>query len=273
MSVQMHALRTVLLGCMLLVATVKSTATWTPVNVSQTRFDSALSFLNFEKIPGESVFSSKPFIECDLRSWCFLVCQEEGTEDFLLWDLLVMPFTEDPLGQPTYVCWTNRLKNVLLEPYQVSIAYAYPFNSLSPSKISENLLETTFDRDSNQGCYRSAKTLHTDSTINRPFVVFDLGKIMKVEKVVIGALPHETNSGIFFRNVEVRVGLDLVHGEDFSSYQLLGYFNDEATGAHFMYETDAIYPIFGRLVSVQSIQPDPTELSLQFCYIEIVAEA
>ena len=243
-------------------ASLNEVTMWSKVLVSNVRFTKASSLLKQERIPKHSWIRTYPAIVCESHDWCYLYCKNEA-DTYTLWDFLIMPFGTDNLGAPFSTCWTMRSVNNLINvPGLVSIFSSTPVSVLTPKRIPEHLLQTTFDREIEPGCFRS-------TLASKPYIVFDVGSSLPISKVFVAAQPNDKVSKLF-RYIEIRVGAVPVSGDDFSSYILLGYFDGTGTGTHFTYETKAPTPINGRYISIQSISPNPLKPDMQMCYVEII---
>ena len=91
---------------------------------------------------------------------------------------------------------------------------------------------------------------------NKPWVEFDFGKVVQIQKVIVKAR-NSTTSAPKFENVEVRIGNASSPTGDFSASILLAHFANAANAGEVVV-FEGLNPIWGRYVTIQRIDAEST---------------
>lgn len=194
---------------------------------------------------------------CTNNEECYTFC-ETNPGEFLLIQMKVVPYNEDPNGPPYMNCFTNREPSLLTAQSGVTIHAATPTYALYPKRVASNLLIGY--------CYAISDSMYITRVPNA-FVVFDLGSTYKIRNVTI--LSEAYDAAVWrFKDIEVRVGSSPQTG-DFTSYTLLGAMPFAAPHGWYEFHTDAPVAVAGRYVSVQSKE---TVNEFMICSVEISVE-
>ena len=107
------------------------------------------------------------------------------------------------------------------------------------------------DVHSTNGVYiTGTNNLWHSAWMNDPWILYDFGKVVKIQKVIIKTR-YEPGYPAEFTNVEVRVGKMSVSG-DFSQYTLVDHYTEIAANAEVVV-FERSKPLHGQYVSVQRL--------------------
>lgn len=231
-----------LLAIMMLPAIAKDLQLWRRVSVNSSWFSSSvhqesrdLSLMNCGGA-------------CSPQIWCTLWCYDT-TSGCLLTDLLVTRSDLDEQSPDAKVCFTRRAKEYAAG---ANISSSYNWD-LFHSK--ENLVDGIYGRDIDQCHYLDFEY--------QPWVLFDLGRLVPVQSIVLVAQPNDY-AARYFRHFEVRVGKTLPSEGDFSSYTIFGKFDDEGMPNQEL-TMNSLKPVMCQYVSIQCYIAS----HFQLCHVEI----
>ena len=201
-----------------------------------------------------SMMSTVPSAICATVVWCRIICQDEDNS-FIMSDIFVLPFVNESSGINNLKCWTLS-RGTSLDLSTVSIvAYTAP-PSMFPGRLPENLLDGIYSFLTVE-CW---KTNHG----NNPYALFDLQTITTISRVTMVA-QNNANVGIYFGELEIRLGNSSVAGNDFSSYTLLGNYSGTPSPG-IIYEAIPLNKQVGRFLAIQRLI---TDRRFQLCHLEI----
>ena len=112
-------------------------------------------------------------------------------------------------------CFTNMDRDLVPN----SIVFSSPIHSGKPSSDASKIVD---------GMYRyetlSDSIFPHNNDYPNPWVVFDLGNVYTVKKILIKTYFKSDKTHRLLEKIEARVGNTLLTGGDFSSYRFFGYF-------------------------------------------------
>lgn len=186
---------------------------------------------------------------CSPRDWCSLWCHD-GARGCLLTDLIVTWSGLEEDSPDARACFTRRARE-----YAGGAGITSSYNAL-PSRTKENLIDGVYNG-------RLAQCHYLMEDLQKPWVLFDLGRRVPVQSVLLVAQPNDL-AAPNFRYLEVRLGETPPPEGNFSSYTLLGRFEREGE-AYQEVTMRSLKPIICQYVSIQSYIPT----RLQLCHVEI----
>lgn len=193
---------------------------------------------------------------CQAEVSCKAFCIT-GPKTYTQLNLIAAAHNDDPNEVDKLDCFTKRSRfNILTAQSNIDVTFATQPN-FAFGMEPENMIDGVDDM--------TVTSCHWSELAYNPYVVFDIGEPRNISNVsLIG--PPESHTLIRFQELDIRVGNTLPTG-DFSSYRQLGYMSGMAPYASYEYNTNAVVPITGRYISVQSMKYVP--LLIQICHVEI----
>jgi len=194
--------------------------------------------------------------QCSKLDWCILVCKEKENT-YILSEIIAAPFEVDDYDSDTYTCYTTRPRNnIMISSGEVTVERDSGNFSAIDLRVSSNLLKGIFGFN-NKDCYAS-------QMVEKPYILFDLGSSKSVRKVSV-ASERSSWATDYFRYLKVKISDELLTGNAFGPYQLMGYYNAVAPGADTVFETTNTSPMTGRYIVIQVLQSTP----LVICNVQI----
>ncbi|XP_050712176.1 uncharacterized protein LOC126996096 [Eriocheir sinensis] len=172
---------------------------------------------------------------CMRHDWCHLWCRAAPTH-CLLTSLIVSGSYQPTSLQDVLTCYTSRGPEMA---FGSGITSSPPRDAI---RVKENLVDGVF-----RGDVRNCAIVERDNSSN-PWFLVDLRVDRLVSKVVLKAQPTDL-AEIRMSGIEVKVG-DVEEAGDFTSYTLLGTFNDSLVAGQEVALLPPA-PVRGRYVSIQ----------------------
>ena len=159
---------------------------------------------------------------------------------------------DDATVEDVFECWIFDLMS------RMTIMDASPY-TIAGVRVPEHLLDGVYDGNINN-CYFSDR-------VNTPYIAFDLGAKLQISSIMIQGQPNSAIQ-VNFRNFQVRAGNAEVTNGDFNSYSLLASFGITNVLGQ-VYTVNLSPPVAARYISLQSVQPNPSDPRFQVCHLII----
>lgn len=228
---------------------------WQAISVSTSRF----------KI--ENTNSSSPYIlglytslvamakRCLEVSWCMLMCRKsDGT--YLLSNIVIdFKLNDGPIGTNNLRCWTQYPNPSIFPNAGVTVAgFSDPDGNVL--KVPANLIDGIYGLN----MYECAAF----SVRSPAYLVFDLGQNYAISAVYVNSQSNNPVGNI--NNILIQGGLTF-EPANFSSYSLIGYFNESiVTYPNYRYTAIPKVPVVARFLSLSRMNA-----YLQPCHLGVTA--